>query len=220
MSGDGFGINAQSVARTGYLRQMGEIKPLSPEEKQKVIDMLKRYQPLQLDDGYKTVVDKNGLPRQGRIVKNEPLTLKDMLTGKKPKELAKVKKAQVTKFLENIKALGLDLTVDDIMSKNGTLNPNFKVDEKGNISFRNIKGYLNGKNPQYFETQNGDWAQVKVYEFPKWYTLKDDEFPKGFKLEKPGYNINKYLLGNSEDAGNAKPKFNLGLAENTKFDLQ
>ena len=106
------------------------------------------------------IVDKNGVVRKGYLVENEPQSLIDKIKGKEAKPLAKVKAEQVTKFLNSIAALGLDIKPEDIMSSNGTLNPNFKIDENGNISFRDLKAYINGKSPEYFETQAGGWARA------------------------------------------------------------
>lgn len=114
-----------------------------------------------ISEPYDKIVDKNGVVREGKIIENEPRSLADVLSGKEAKPLATVKAEQVNKFLQNIQALGLDLKAEDIMSSNGTLNPNFKVDDKGNISFRNVKDFINGKAPEYFETSKGQWAKAK-----------------------------------------------------------
>lgn len=158
MAGDEFGITTgTSVASTDYLKQVGKVKKLTPEEKATFIEELKKIR-LENPSGFQPITDKNGKIRMGRIVKYQKPSLKDILNGDIEKPLAKVKKAQVKKFLEKIQALGLDISEDDIMTKNGTLNPNFKVDNKGNISFRDIKAYVNGKAPKYFETEKGEWA--------------------------------------------------------------
>lgn len=158
MAWDEFGITTgTSVASTDYLKQVGKVKKLTPEEKATFIEELKKIR-LENPSGFQPITDKNGKIRMGRIVKYQKPSLKDILNGDIEKPLAKVKKAQVKKFLEKIQALGLDISEDDIMTKNGTLNPNFKVDNKGNISFRDIKAYVNGKAPKYFETEKGEWA--------------------------------------------------------------
>ena len=158
MAGDEFGITTgTSVASTGYLKQIGNVKKLTPEEKATFIEELKKIR-LENPSGFQPITDKNGKIRMGRIVKYQKPSLKDILNGDIKKPLAKVKKAQVKKFLEKIRALGLDISEDDIITKNGTLNPNFKVDNKGNISFRDFKAYINGKAPKYFETEKGEWA--------------------------------------------------------------
>lgn len=158
MAWDEFGITTgTSVASTDYLKQVGKVKKLTPEEKATFIEELKKIR-LENPSGFQPITDKNGKIRMGRIVKYQKPSLKDILNGDIEKPLAKVKKAQVKKFLEKIQALGLDISEDDIMTKNGTLNPNFKVDNKGNISFRDIKAYVNGKAPKYFETGKGEWA--------------------------------------------------------------
>lgn len=158
MAGDEFGITTgTSVASTDYLKQVGKVKKLTPEEKATFIEELKKIR-LENPSGFQPITDKNGKIRMGRIVKYQKPSLKDILNGDIEKPLAKVKKAQVKKFLEKIQALGLDISEDDIITKNGTLNPNFKVDNKGNISFRDIKAYVNGKAPKYFETEKGEWA--------------------------------------------------------------
>lgn len=158
MAWDEFGITTgTSVASTDYLKQVGKVKKLTPEEKATFIEELKKIR-LENPSGFQPITDKNGKIRMGRIVKYQKPSLKDILNGDIEKPLAKVKKAQVKKFLEKIQALGLDISEDDIITKNGTLNPNFKVDNKGNISFRDIKAYVNGKAPKYFETEKGEWA--------------------------------------------------------------
>lgn len=158
MAWDEFGITTgTSVASTDYLKQVGKVKKLTPEERATFIEELKKIR-LENPSGFQPITDKNGKIRMGRIVKYQKPSLKDILNGDIEKPLAKVKKAQVKKFLEKIQALGLDISEDDIITKNGTLNPNFKVDNKGNISFRDIKAYVNGKAPKYFETEKGEWA--------------------------------------------------------------
>lgn len=183
MAGDGLSVDSLRVGQTGYLVPTGKLKPLTEEDKQKFIDLIRRLKPdLAEDKDYKIIADKNGHTRLGKVVKYQPLTLADMFKGEKLKELPKVKKAQVTKFLDKISALGLDLTIDDIMTKNGILNPNFKVDKNGNISFRNIKAYMQGKTPDYFETKDGEWAEEKKFEYPK-SLLKTEKLPKGYDIE-------------------------------------
>lgn len=210
MAGDGFTIDSTQVQQTGYFKQVGGVKPLTPEQKQQFIDLLKRYHfPEQKDDGYKIVVDKNGNPRTGKVVKYQPQGLLDMLQGKKPKELPKVKKAQVNKFLNDIKALGLDLKPEDIMTKDGTLNPNFKVDEKGNISFKNIKDFINNKAPEYFETKDGEWAQAQKFELPEWYAKLPEEDKVIKKLPYQPITIKDPGFALKPDTDNIDPGFTI-----------
>lgn len=137
------------------------------------------------------IVDKKGVVRKGYLVENEPQSFIDKLKGKEAKPLAKVKAEQVTKFLNSIAALGLDIKPEDVMSSNGTLNPNFKVDENGNISFRDLKAYVNGNAPEYFETQAGGWARansdlkVIVAQNPKHLPGDDINLPHIKDIEKP-----------------------------------
>lgn len=166
-------LGAQQTQQANCLIQKGEVTPLTQEQKETFTDLLKRYYPQKTNDGYSTLTDKNGNPRIGKVVTTQPASLKEIfeavISGKQielNKPLAKVKEAQVNKFLEAIKVLGLDLKAEDIMTKDGTLNPNFKVDDKGNISFRNLKGFINGDVPTYFETKDGEWAMEKKYDLP------------------------------------------------------
>lgn len=169
----------KGVQQVNYLKQ-GDVTPLTQKEKETFSDMLKRLYPDKTEDGYSKITDKNGVERTGKVITTEPVSLLEILrsikNGKKielNKPLATVKEAQVNKFLESIKFLGLDLKAEDIMTKNGTLNPNFKVDDKGNISFRNLKSYINGDVPEYFETKDGKWAQAPSQPVTKWTALND-----------------------------------------------
>lgn len=190
MQGDGLGINTQSILQTGYLvPAKNNTKQVKANED--FAELIKKLRISEKYDGYQMVVDKDGVVRKGKIVKNEPQTITDIMNGKEPKELAKVKKEQVTKFLEEIKILGLDLKAEDIMSKNGTLNPNFKVDENGNISFRNLKSYINENGPKYFETQAGTWAQAEP---------EQKTFPKeGILADVPKFPTNPWFVGSSKN---------------------
>ena len=187
MQGDGLGINTQSILQTGYLvPAKNNTKQVKANED--FAELIKKLRISEKYDGYQMVVDKDGVVRKGKIVKHEPQNITELINGKEPKELAKVKTEQVTKFLEEIKALGLDLKPEDIMSKNGTLNPSFKVDENGNISFRNLKLYLSDSAPKYFETQTGAWAQA-----PKTQTKT---FPKeGILTDIPKFPTNPWFVG-------------------------
>lgn len=103
--------------------------------------------------------DKNYVDKEGKLRAGEPV-----------KDCPAATKENVAKFLESVKSLGLDLTESDIISSSGKLNPNFKIDEQGNISFKNLKAYtstegdgykskLDGRKDDYFETVNGDWCR-------------------------------------------------------------
>ncbi len=182
--GNGLTVDSLKVQQANYLKELGDINQLTPEQKAKFDEILKKYYTPKKDADTTYVTDKNGRLREGQVVTKEPQTFLDRIQRKPEKDLAKVKKAQVQKFLQNIAALGLDLKIEDIMTKNGTLNPNFKVDEKGNISFRNVKAFLNDKAPKYFETNNGEWAMETSAKFlPSISLIKD--LPDGFKIDKP-----------------------------------
>lgn len=151
------------------------------------------------------IVDKKGVVRKGYLVENEPQSFIDKLKGKEAKPLAKVKAEQVTKFLNSIAALGLDIKPEDVMSSNGTLNPNFKVDENGNISFRDLKAYVNGNAPEYFETQAGGWARansdlkVIVAQNPKHLPGDDINLPHIKDIEKPHHIILPHYPGREQE---------------------
>ena len=169
MSGN-LGINTDSIARAGYTAPVKDVLIYRYPTRELPSSIKPRYYPVKLEDEYKLVMAKDGTIKKGKVVKYEEQSWMDKLKGEKPKELAKVKKEQVEAFLEKINVFGLGLKVEDIMSGNGTLNPNFKIDEKGNINFRNLKGYLTGKTPEYFETYGGEWAQVEPkQELPVWF---------------------------------------------------
>lgn len=223
MAGDEFGITTgTSVASTGYLKQIGKVKKLTPEEKATFIEELKKIR-LENPSGFQPITDKNGKIRMGRIVKYQKPSLKDILNGDIKKTLAKVKKAQVKKFLEKIRALGLDISEDDIITKNGTLNPNFKVDNKGNISFRDFKAYINGKAPKYFETEKGEWAVERPDIFSAMTTPKTvDGGKKRFLPYYPTDNIKPIIDIYYPGRDNAKveklPYY--PFRDNTKIELQ
>lgn len=151
------------------------------------------------------IVDKKGVVRKGYLVEKEPLSLMDKIKGKEAKPLAKVKADQVTKFLNSIASLGLDIKPEDVMSSNGTLNPNFKVDENGNISFRDLKAYVNGNAPEYFETQAGGWARansdlkVIVAQNPKHLPGDDINLPHIKDIEKPHHIILPHYPGREQE---------------------
>ncbi len=192
MAGDGFEISTQNVVKTGY-SVPAKSDSIKIENNEDFAELIKKLNLRPKDNGYQMIVDKDGVVRKGKIVKYEPQSITDIINGREPKELAKVKKEQVTKFLEEIKALGLDLKPEDIMSKNGTLNPNFKVDEKGNISFRNLKAYINEKSPKYFETQAGAWAKAEP-------EAQTKTFPKeGILAEAPKFPTHPWFVGITKD---------------------
>ena len=132
MSGN-LGINTDSIARAGYTAPVKDVLIYRYPSMKLPIDVKPGYYPIKLEDEYKLVMAKDGTIKKGKVVKYEEQSWMDKLKGEKPKELAKVKKEQVEAFLEKINVFGLGLKVEDIMSGNGTLNPNFKIDEKGNI---------------------------------------------------------------------------------------
>lgn len=173
MATDGLGITTDSISSKGYVTApKKDVLPyyMAPADLPTAIKT--RYILPSKDGEYTTILAKDGTIKRGKVVKYEEQSLIDRLKGEQPKELAKVKKEQVEAFLEKIGVLGLGLKVEDVMSSNGTLNPNFKIDEKGNISFRNLKGYLNGSSPKYFETYTGEWAQAeKEPEYPSWFAI-------------------------------------------------
>lgn len=166
------------LAKIGKILGSGE-----PEPKGKI-----NMAPAMIAAEPQQIVDKDGVVRKGFLVTTQPRTLAEMLKGEPAKPLATVKQAQVTQFLNSIKALGLDIKPEDIMSSNGTLNPNFKVDDNGNIIFRNLKDYINGKSPEYFETQKGGWARaVDKPSYPNIVGGGELDLPSGWTLkrEKP-----------------------------------
>lgn len=128
------------------------------------------------------IADKDGVIRRGRLVKNEPAKLGE---DSKQKPLPKVDANQVSKFLKEIAALGLDLKPEDVMSSKGTLSPHFKLDENGNIAFRDLEKYMSDDAPRYFETLAGGWAEET-----KQSALGNDLFEKILNPQKP------MLLGN------------------------
>lgn len=138
------------------------IRKITPKEKEQYLKFIKEHQSdykKDIEGRYERLTDKNGNPKMGRVVKYQQQSFDEILRGDILKPLAKVKKSQVRKFLDQIKALGLDISESDIISKTGTLNPNFKVDKDGNISFKDINSYIKGKGKHYFETDKGEWAE-------------------------------------------------------------
>ena len=109
------------------------------------------------------------------------------------------------------------------MTKNGTLNPNFKVDNKGNISFRDFKAYVNGKAPKYFETEKGEWAVERPDIFSATATPKTvDGGKKRFLPYYPTDNIKPIIDIYYPGRDNAKveklPYY--PFRDNTKIELQ
>lgn len=156
MVGENLGIAGISTTQTGYTQKVGKLRLMTPEEKATFLEQIKKFKP---NVAFEYITDKNGEIRMGKVVKYQKPSIIDIVQGKELMPLAQVKKSQVKKFLEKIQALGLEITEEDIITKNGTLNPNFKVDNKGNISFKNIKDYVNEKALKYFETDKGEWAE-------------------------------------------------------------
>lgn len=109
----------------------------------------------------KDVVDKEGVVRKGVVVTDEKTPKVDK--AKVEAFIAKVKNAasddaHMTKLLANLDA-------SDIISSSGVLNPDFTLNEKGEIMFKNKAQYLeklancSGEDKEYFETSTGQWAR-------------------------------------------------------------
>jgi len=213
---------AKGTTQANYLEQRKFVtKPLTQEQKETFTDLLKRYYPDEVSDGYTTVKDKNGNLRTGKVVTTQQVSLQDIIQNLKSgkpfainEPLPTVKAEQVNRFIDSIKSLGLDIKAEDVMTKAGTLNPNFKVDDKGNISFRNLKSYINGNAPEYFETEDGKWAQG----YPAMPLIKDGTLIKadnnGEKKD-PGS-----VIPADKDNDKDKVKDNTGIADWLRQKLQ
>lgn len=148
------GKGAQKAFNTSSSMELS--KALSGNKPEGVLD--DSIKPKKVLVGVMKKPDNNYVDKEGKLRAGEPV-----------KDCPTASKESVAKFLESIKSLGLDLTESDIISSSGKLNPNFKIDEQGNISFRNLKAYtstegdgyksLDGRKNDYFETVNGDWCR-------------------------------------------------------------